>query len=304
MSLKIKSTLKDMPIRLLVYGRGGVGKSTLAAAFPRPVFLASEDGLENIDAVGASPATWEDLLDGLDELTLSKSFDTIVIDSLDWFEPLCWDAVCRRGDDKGPKKSIEDFGYGKGYVAALNEWRILVSKLSSARISGKAIVLVAHAVKKTVKNPAGEDYDSWAVKLNDKIAGLIREWVDIVAFAEAEVVVAKLVPNESSKGFATGKRILRTAPSAAYESKTRFALPSKIPLEWSAFNSAVKAGSFAGLPALRAELDTRLEKLANLDVTAGARAFLSQRGHNVASLREALKTVERYEKGEVTNGKG
>jgi hypothetical protein len=281
---------------MLVYGRGGVGKSTLAASSSRPVFLASEDGLENIDAVGVSPASWKELLDAIDEISTMTSYDTIVIDSLDWFEPLCWEHVCKIGDEKGPKKSIEDFGYGKGYVAAMNEWRILVHKLSLARNKGKAIILIAHAIKKTVKNPSGEDYDAWGIKLNEKAAGLLREWVDVVGFAEPEIVVTKLNPNESNKGVATGKRVLRTNPSATYESKTRYALPPKLPLEWKAVAEALRAGSNAAVPELRKELHSKLMSLATPAVSDGARKFLDSRGESVASLREAIANVDRYMK--------
>ncbi len=292
--IEVKSTLRDAPLRLLVAGRGGVGKSTLAASAPRPVFIASEDGLENIDAEAAVPKTWKEAIQAINDLASSPDYDTIVVDSLDWFEPMCWDAVCKRGDENGPKKSIEDFGYGKGYVAALNEWRIFVAALAEARAKGKAIILIAHSVKKSVKNPSGEDYDAWNIKLNDKAAGLIREWVDIVAFAETEIVVTKLAPNESSKGVATGKRVLRTGPAATYESKTRFAIPSKLPLEWKALDEAIKAGSFSRLPELREQLHSKLMQIGDTDLASRAKTFLDRRGENVASLNEAISKVDEY----------
>ncbi len=299
--IEVKSTLKQAPLRLLIYGRDGVGKSTIAASAPRPVFVCSEDGLDNIDAVGASPASWRETLEAIGYLGASPSYDTIVVDSLDHFEPMLWDHVCKVGDEKGPKPNIEAFGYGKGYVAALNEWRLFVSKLATARKSGKAIILVAHCVKKKVDNLNGENYDTWGIKLNEKAAGLLREWVDVVGFAETEVVVAKLNPNENGKGIATGKRVLRTNPSATYESKTRFAIPPKLPLEWKALDEAIKAGSFSQLPILREKLNAKLAGLDNAQVSEGARAFLNRRGETVASLTEALVTVDKYLKEKENN---
>jgi len=52
-------------------------------------------------------------------LAEQHDFATVVIDSVDWLEPLVWAKACR---DNG-WNSIEDAGYGKGYVAALNLWR-------------------------------------------------------------------------------------------------------------------------------------------------------------------------------------
>ncbi len=38
-----------LPPRILVYGTEGVGKSSLAATTPKPIFIQTEDGLGEID---------------------------------------------------------------------------------------------------------------------------------------------------------------------------------------------------------------------------------------------------------------
>lgn len=291
--IEIKSTLREAPIRAVIFGKDGLGKSTFCASAPRPVFIAIESGLDNIDAVAVpTPKTWAQLVTYADELSQDERCGTIVVDSLDWAEQLCWIHVCEQGDDKGKKKNIEQFGFGKGYVAALNEWRILLASLSMARTNGKNVLLIAHAAKKPVKNPSGEDYDAWSIKINEKAAGLIREWVDVVGFAELDV--ATVEQDGRTKGVSTGKRILRTQPAAGYESKTRYALPSKIPLEWPAFAAAVKAGSYASMPPLQETLEFLLAQLGNDEVTKNCRKFLLDRGSSVTTVREATATVQQY----------
>jgi len=292
--IQFKPTATDGPIRLVVYGKDGTGKSTFASQAPRPAFIAAESGLENINAMSFEPNSWEEVLDAVEHLEADPNFDSIVIDSLDWIEPLCWDYVCRKGDDKGPKSQIEDFGFGKGYVYCINEWRQLLSRLERARKNGKHVILIAHMVRKSVKNLTGEDYDSFVIKLNEKVAGLIREWVDVVALAEIEVVATKLSKNESVKGSATGRRLLRTTPSAAFDSKTRFALPDRLDLNWGVFYKATRDASFTQIPKLKNELDIYLKELNDAKVAEGAMAFLAARGETVAALNEAINTVRNY----------
>ena len=294
MTLEIKSTLRDAPIRVVVFGKDGVGKSTFCAGAPKPVFVAVESGLDNIDALSTpTPEDWEDLLAYVSDLGTDARCESIVIDSLDWAEQLCWRHVFAQGDEKGRKiKNIEAFGYGKGYVAALNEWRILLNELTIARKNGKNVLLIAHAERKSVKNPSGEDYDAWAIKLNAKAAGLIREWVDVVGFAELDVAVFE--QDGRTKGIATGKRVLRTQPAAGYDAKTRFTLPERVPLDWPSFSRLVKAGRPATIDELGLKLTTKLAELGNPEVEAKCGAFLTERGRTFAALTEAIVTVDTY----------
>jgi len=296
MTIQIKQTRKEAPVRLLIHGPGGVGKSTFAAAAPGTVFSAAEDGLSNIDAHALPEAkTWADLLAQLEFLaTEPHVFKTYALDSLDWAEPMCWAAVCEKGDAKGKKMpNIEAFGYGKGYTAALDEWRVFLSKLEAVRRKGMAIVLIAHSVRKTVKNPQGDDYEQWQIKLHDKAAGLLKEWVDVVGFAEHEIATYEN-DNGRVKGIATGKRVLKVQPAAGYDGKTRYAMPASIPLDWPTFAAAVHAGGAGALDRLKGEFEARIVELADAEVEGKARAFIASRGETVASLGEAIDTVSTY----------
>jgi hypothetical protein len=294
--MNVKATRREAPVRVLVHGPGGCGKSTFGAAAPSPVFLAAEDGLLNIDAHAfPEPRTWAELLDQVDQLAREPhAYKTLVLDSLDWVEPLCWAAVCERGDAKGKRMAnIEAFGYGKGYVAALDEWRVLLNKLSAVRARGMGIVLIAHSIRKSVRNPEGDDYEQWQVKIHEKAAGLLIEWCDVVGYASHEVATFD-TDNGRTKGIATGKRVLKTAPSAGYNGKTRYALPASMPLDWPTFERAVRDGGAGALDRLRGELDAKLGELADQSVAVSARAFIASRGESVASLSEAIASADIY----------
>src|SRR5215831_11377999 len=99
----------------LLYGTDGVGKSFWASHAPRPVFIGAEKGTEQLD-VARFPQTESigELMAQVRALQTEKhEFDSVVLDSLDWVEPLIWKAVC----DEGKVDSIEQAfgGYGKGY---------------------------------------------------------------------------------------------------------------------------------------------------------------------------------------------
>jgi len=290
MAFEIKNTRREAPVRVLVYADGGVGKSTFGAAAPRAIFVAPEDGLVNIDAAAVAPApeSWSTALASLDHIA-SLDYQSVVIDSLDWLEPLCWAHVCL----KGGKKDIEAFGYGKGYVAALDEWRVFLAKLSQLRAKGMNIVLIAHAVAKLFKNPEGDDFDRWQIKLHDKAAGLIKEWCDVVAFAQYETNTYENSAGRT-KGVSTGKRILRVQRTAAFDAKTRYTMPASIPLDWACFAQAVRDGGPAAVARLKGELEAKMADLGDEDVERGARTFLRTRGETVGSLSEALATVDTY----------
>ncbi len=294
--IEIRSTLRDVPIRLVLYGADGVGKTTFCAGAPGAVFIPVEEGLDNIDALATPrPETWSQLLEYTEDLVKSDMCKSIVVDSIDEAERLCWAHTCALGDDKGKKKNIEAFGYGKGYVAAVNEWRHLIAVLERAGQAGKNVLLIAHAHRKPVKNPSGEDYEQWQIKLNDKAASLFREWSRIVGFAELDIAtVTDREDGGRTKGVFSGKRVLRTAPSAGYQGKTRHTLPAKIPLDWKAFADAVAAGKPPSSASLRERLDAKLVALCNESVSAGCRSFLDERGESLASLTEALATVDGY----------
>lgn len=249
------------PLRITVHGPDGVGKSTFASCAPMPVFLGTEDGTHHLDVARfPTPTSWEDLLDAIRSLTEQQGpYRTLVLDSLDWAEPLLWRHVCERHS----VASIEDIGggYGKGYQVALDTWRVLLAALERMqREQGLHVVLVAHSFIKTFRNPEGQDFDRYILKVQEKAAALIREWCSGVYFANFEVFTqqdkAKRV-----RGVSTGARLLYTQRTAAYDAKDRYGLPELLPLSWPEFAAAVERGQPADPAALRTEIARKAKEL-------------------------------------------
>jgi len=237
------------PIKAAVYGLEGAGKTTFAAGAPSPIFIPIEEGTNALNVQRSpAPETFGDVLDFLTVLTREKhEFRTVVLDTLDALEPMIWAQVCLAGK----KPSIEGFGYGKGYVAALDLWRVLLARLEQLRAAKKMnVVLIAHSQIKKFQNPEGEDFDRYELKLAGKgAAGLIKEWTDDLLFATYEVIAATDEEKERTRGVATGKRIARTVHSGAFDAKSRHELPDPMPLEWTEYRAALTKFYQAGKPA-------------------------------------------------------
>lgn len=224
--------------RAVLYGLDGVGKSTFAAGAPSPIFLGTEDGTNHLDVTRfPEPKTFADVQAAVATLfDENHTFSTLVVDSLDWLEPIIWRHVCALGN----KASIEDFGYGKGYTQAVDFWRGLLASIDELRAKkAMHVVLIAHAKIKAKRNPEGDDYDHYVLKLHEASAGVVREWADAVLFSQYETHTVEDEKSGRVKGISTGRRILQTSERAAFDAKNRFALPQTLSLSWQSFEDAV-----------------------------------------------------------------
>jgi len=146
MAISLSSLVRENEVkapRILIHGVSGVGKTTFASEANAPVFLQTEDGLGTLNVAHFPLArTWDEVLEALTALYKeAHDYRTLVIDSVDWLEPLIWARTCK---DNG-WASIEDAGFGKGYVSALAYWRRYVDALNALRDErGMTIIQIAH----------------------------------------------------------------------------------------------------------------------------------------------------------------
>ena len=270
---------QSKPMRVVLYGPEGCGKSTFASNAPSPIFIGAEDGTAHLD-VARMPdiGAWRDVIDALAELNSQHDYRTVVIDTADWLEPMIWDELCRTRE----KKAIEDFGFSKGYVYALDYWRQLVIALDCLRAErGMSAIVLAHSHVKTFKNPAGEDFDRYEMKVHAKAGGLLKEWCDAVIFAEHETHAFK--QNDRTKGISTGARIIHTERTAAWDAKNRYDLPPELPLDWDAFAAAIAAHQPAAPGSLEARIAAMLDGMPS-DVAAKVTAAVRKANGDAAEL--------------------
>lgn len=277
----VKRGRVSAPICILLYAADGVGKTTFAANAPEPIFLCAESGTNQFDVARLpEPESWTDVLSMVDQLIDEPhDFKTLAVDSLSWLEPIVHAHVCK----KARKESMSAFDFGKGFVAAYEEFRFLVAKLEQLRRKrAMNIVLLSHAHTANIKNPAGADYGIITPKLHERVDGLFREWVEAVLYAEFHTFEVS-GDAKRAKVISDGARVMHTEHRGAFRAKNRYNLPLTLPLDWSAFADAVAAGA----PADPAKLTERIEGLlVNADeaVTARVRAAVVKAAGNGAQL--------------------
>ena len=237
----LKSTTSLSPPRILAHGVAGIGKSTFASQADRPVFLQTEDGLGNIKVAHFPLArSFDDVMGALAALySEPHDYKTVVVDSVDWLEPLLWARVCK---DNG-WGSIEEPGYGKGYIAAIDLWRQYLDGLNALRDErGMTVIQIAHTDIKRFDSPEHEPYDRYVIKLHARAAALLQEHSDVVLFANYRISTVKSdvgFNKKVTRALGSGERVLYTAERPAFLAKNRYGLPDVLPLDWQAFAAAM-----------------------------------------------------------------
>ena len=233
----LRSTAVKRPVRLLAYGIHGVGKSTFAAAAPNPVFIQTEDGLDALN-VNAFPLarSFNDVMEAIGSLyEEDHDFKTVCIDSVDWLEQLIFKDVAQ----EAKVASIEDIGYGKGYVFASSRWSMLLEGLDLLRNEkNMGVVLIGHAQIKRFEDPLTENYDRYSPDLHKVAASTLCEWADVVGFINFRVAVKQSdagFNKKTSKGVGTGQRTIYLEERPGFTAKSRWRIGADCPLDWATF---------------------------------------------------------------------
>jgi phage nucleotide-binding protein len=161
---------------MVVYGEGGVGKTTFAATAPRPIIADCENGskyfgLRGIEADVALIEGWDDMQEFL-EIALTDNYDTVIIDPIGELMEKLIRYMIIKADSKLVQKDGNPTMAGWGWLK-----QTMRSFLKVMRDSGKNVVIVAHVQEKddegrVIKRPMV------ATKLSEELVNM----VDIVGY--------------------------------------------------------------------------------------------------------------------------
>lgn len=246
----ITSGINTDTITMIVSGDPGSGKTTFCADSldkkgTALVFDLENGSLgQNVDRVTLYGKTFDDLMEILGAFFEGKlgKYPRIVLDSLDWVERLILAKVCKENG----VKDASDIPYGRGFSYALQHWGKLLQACDMIKGKGVSICMTAHTQIIKVNDPLHEEYSSHGLKLNKHAKALLTEYVDMIGYVIGNEVITSRKSDSFGKveytASGTGERKICFAPNPAYESKTRIAgIPDVLPLEWSAFEDAVKS---------------------------------------------------------------
>ena len=234
----------ETPDFITVYGIAGIGKSTFGSEFPSPLFIGPEQGSSHLDVSRMPPprsfsefeAQLRDILNG------THDYKTLVVDSLDWLEPIVWSDISRREG----VESIEQIGggFGKGYILAQRAWESILFLLREIRTKHQMhVVLIAHAQVRAFNNPStGTAYDRYQMKLHARAQNLFIESSDAVLFANFKVFT-KGKEGQKQSAFGDGARYMYTEQRPAFDAKNRFGLPPEMKFSYSEYRNARSRGA-------------------------------------------------------------
>jgi hypothetical protein len=216
-ALKIVKGRQRSAARVVIYGTEGIGKSTLAAAFPNPLVLDTEDGTKHLDVARVVCDDWRTLTLAVAELAVdAQGYKSVVIDSADWAEKLLIESMLAGSG----KKSIEDYGFGKGYTFVYETFLCLLADLDAHQRAGRQIICTAHDCTEKVPNPGGEDWLQYQPRLQSppkqgKVREKVKEWADHLLYISFDVAV------EKGKGTGGGTRTIYPSELPSHLAKSR-----------------------------------------------------------------------------------
>lgn len=268
---------KQAPYYIVLYGPEGIGKTMFAAGAPNPILLGEPGGSDHLDVPRfPAPESWEDVVSALDTLeNESHDYGSLALDTADYLEPLIWNVVCREANNAPSIEKVAG-GFGKGYVFALDKWRELADRLERLiNKRGMNVIILAHSHLKQVKNPLGDDYEHYELKLNGKAAAFLKERPKAVLFTNYVSYTDKDENTKRVKAFGDGSRLIYTEHRPAYDAKNRYNLPPELPLSWDEFDAAARRGVPKDADKLISELETLIPELAE-DKQAKVRKHLAE----------------------------
>lgn len=273
--LNITTGIIRRPIRMVIFGAEGIGKTTLTSHAPNPLLLDIEDGSTQLDVRRVNNIhSWEEALSTIEEVAQTPGIcETLVVDTVDRLEQLCIKHVC----DKHKQNSLEAFPYGRGYNILGEEFTRFLKACDQVIASGVHVILVAHAKMRKFEQPDEMGaYDRWELKLTRQVSPLIKEWSDLLLFANYQTVVVTS-ENNTKKG-SGGKRVMYANHHPAWDAKNRFGLPDVMDLDFK--NIAHLFTGVAPAPAEPKPIDQLRTLMAEAGITeAQLQKVVADKGH-------------------------
>jgi hypothetical protein len=220
--------------KVLIYGAGKIGKSTLAALVSevglKPCFVDIGDSTSHLDVdrFDPNPTNYAELRAALQRPEFFDPYQVIVLDDMTTAEEMALAHVLSTKVVDGRRaEGIEDYGWAKGYVYVFEACLAILADLDALARRGKHVVVISHVMVESVKNPDGTDWQQYQPRLrqnkNAQFRSRCLEWAYHCLFISMDTFVGK-------GGKATGSsRSIHTSPTATHWAGSRMRIPEVIP---------------------------------------------------------------------------
>lgn len=243
MAINLSSLSKptgQRPVIMTIFGEAGLGKTTLAAMMPKPVFIRTEDGtmsLQGNEDVSLFPlaTSSQDVLDQIEALaTQEHDFKTVVLDSITQLATMI-EAEIVAADPKAKSINQAGGGYGAGHNSAADRHRIVREWLGAlAYEKGMNVVFIGHADTETMDLPDMDAYGRYTIRMHKKSLPHYVDNVDLVGFIRLETFTRG--DGDKKRAISTGEREIICYPVASNVSKNRFNITEPLPFTFDGGN--------------------------------------------------------------------
>ena len=232
--LVTKNTARPMIATIL--GDAGLGKTTLACAFPKPIIIRAEDGLQSVpgDLMPDALPVLESATDLWDQLKMIISeehdYQTLIIDSVTALERIFEQHVL----DSDPKKprsinqALGGYGAGPSAMGALHQRVRKAAGILNAK-RNMNIVFIAHATTETIELPDQDPYTRYSLRLGKKSIAPYSDDSDLVGFLKLRMFTTG-DDEQRKKAISDGSRVLVCYATAANISKNRYGITTDLPV--------------------------------------------------------------------------
>lgn len=164
----------------LFFGLPGVGKTSLAAQFPKALIASFEQGTNALNNVYVQPVkTWNDWKQMVSQLVrkedLKSKYETICVDTADSAWDLCVKYICSQNG----VEQLSDIPWGRGFDMAKKEYQ---NGFRDLTFSGYGLIFISHSIEKTLKNEKGEEYQQIVPALPQRPYDIVNKMVDLIGY--------------------------------------------------------------------------------------------------------------------------
>lgn len=223
----IKGVTKPNGLRLIVYGVAGIGKTSLAAALPKALFLDYEGGTHGLGVDKVASADLPKSYDGMKGLVSElkrdhQGYERLVIDTADKFEQ-------NLATELAKEKKVEDIfavnDYGRTIAVHKSGMASVLDALTELSKSGMDVVILAHETSRKVEPLENREntgtYDHHELKLSKTVSPIFMEWADVVIFCAYKTFLVSGEKKGDKSHVEGGKRWCFCAYSNDWDAKTR-----------------------------------------------------------------------------------